>query len=65
MTEAEKEQNQVIAKERIGVEHSIGGVKVFHIVRDIYRNHKQNFEDLVMETACGLSNLRLDYPCAA
>jgi hypothetical protein len=65
LTEAEKEQNQVIAKERIGVEHSIGGVKVFHIVRDIYRNHKQNFEDLVMETACGLSNLRLDYPCAA
>ena len=65
LTAAEKEENQTIAKERIGVEHSIGGVKVFHIVRDIYRNHKQGFEDLIMETACGLHNLRLDFPMAA
>ena len=65
LTLAEKEHNQTIARERIGVEHSIGGVKVFRIVRDIYRNHKHHFEDLVMETACGLFNLRLDYPCAA
>lgn len=65
LTAAEKQENQAIAKERIGVEHSIGGVKVFHIVRDIYRNHKQGFEDLIMETACGLHNLRLDFPMAA
>lgn len=65
LTPAEKELNQAISKERISVEHSIGGVKVFHIVRDIYRNHKQNFEDLIMETACGLHNLRLDFPMAA
>jgi hypothetical protein len=65
LTVAEKEANQAISKERIGVEHSIGGVKVFHIVRDIYRNHKQGFEDLIMETACGLHNLRLDFPMAA
>jgi hypothetical protein len=65
LTSAEKEHNQVISKERIGVEHSIGGVKVFHIVRDIYRNHKQGFEDLIMETACGLHNLRLDFPMVA
>ena len=65
MTTAEKEENQAIAKERIGVEHSIGGVKVFHIVRDIYRNHKQGFVDLIMETACGLHNLRLDFPMTA
>jgi len=65
LTAAEKQVNQTIAKERIGVEHSIGGVKVFHIVRDIYRNHKQGFEDLIMETACGLHNLRLDFPMTA
>jgi len=65
LTATEKEDNQAIAKERIGVEHSIGGVKVFHIVRDIYRNHKQGFADLIMETACGLHNLRLDFPMAA
>ncbi len=65
LTAAEKEENRAISKERIGVEHSIGGVKVFHIVRDIYRNHKQGFEDLIMETACGLHNLRLEFPVAA
>jgi hypothetical protein len=65
LTVTEKEENRAISKDRIGVEHSIGGVKVFHIVRDVYRNHKQGFEDLIMETACGLHNLRLDFPVAA
>lgn len=65
LTLAEKEANQAISTERIGGEHSIGGVKVFHIVRHVYRNHKQGFEDLIMETACALHNLRLDFPMAA
>jgi hypothetical protein len=65
LTATEKEQNRQIAGERVGVEHSIGGIKVFHIVRDIYRNHKQTFEDLVMETACGFHNFRLDYRLTA
>lgn len=58
----EKAANSRISKERIKVEHSIGGVKVFAIVRHIFRNIKPTFDDLVMETACGLHNLRLDYP---
>ena len=65
LTPAEKQHNQAISRERIGIEHSLGGVKVFRIVHDIYRNHKQQFEDLIMETACGLYNLRLDYPLTA
>lgn len=65
LTEQEKEENALISSQRIGVEHAIGGVKVFHIVRDVYRNHKDGFVDLVMETACGLHNLRLDFPMAA
>lgn len=65
LTAADKRQNQAISRERIGVEHSIGGVKVFRIVRDIYRNHRRLFEDLIMETACGLHNLRLDFRLAA
>lgn len=65
LTAAEKEQNQAISRERIGIEHSLAGVKVFRIVHDIYRNHKPKFDDLVMETACGLHNLRLDYPLTA
>jgi hypothetical protein len=65
LTVAEKEHNQAISRERIGIEHSLAGVKVFRIVHDIYRNHKPKFDDLIMETACGLHNLRLDYPLTA
>jgi len=61
LTNDEKKENKAISKIRIGVEHAIGGAKVFHIVRDIYRNHKEGFIDLVMEIACGLHNLRVDY----
>ncbi len=64
LTALEKEQNRTISQERIGVEHSIGGAKVFRIVHDIYRNYKQGFDDLIMETACGLHNHRLDFPMA-
>jgi hypothetical protein len=62
LTPEEKAQNARISSQRIGVEHSIGGVKVYHIVRTVFRNLRAGFDDLVMETACGLHNLRLDYP---
>lgn len=58
----DKIRNTAISRERIRVEHSIGGLKVFRIVHHIFRNFKPNFDDLVMETACGLHNLRLDFP---
>lgn len=62
LTYAEKDRNRRISRQRIYVEHSIGGIKVFSIVRDIFRHLKTGFVDLVMETACGLHNLRLDFP---
>ena len=62
LTPQEKATNIVISSQRIGVEHSIGGVKVYHIVHDVFRNIRVGFDDLVMETACGLHNLRLDHP---
>jgi hypothetical protein len=65
LTPAEKARNTAISRERIGVEHSIGGVKVFRITQHIFRNIKQGFDDLVMETACGLHNLRVDHPMRA
>jgi hypothetical protein len=58
----EKAQNTAISKERIKIEHSIGGVKVFAIVHQSFRNLKTAFDDLLMEMACGLHNLRLDFP---
>lgn len=65
LTSEEKVQNATISSERIGVEHSIGGVKVFRVTHDVFRNFKQGFDDLVMVIACGLHNLRIDYPLAA
>jgi len=62
LTPEEKAENASISSVRIQVEHSIGGVKVYRITRDIFRNIKQDFVDLVMETACGLHNLRVDHP---
>lgn len=62
LTLDDKAQNTAISKQRITVEHSIGGVKVFAIVGQVFRNVKTSFDDLVMETACGLHNLRLDFP---
>jgi hypothetical protein len=65
LTAEQKEQNRQISKERIRVEHSIGGVKTFGIVRNIFRNMREGFDDMVMETACGLHNLRCDFPLTA
>jgi hypothetical protein len=52
----QKEENRKISSERVLIEHSIGGIKVFHIVSAIFRNIKEGFSDLVMETVCGLFN---------
>lgn len=65
LTAEQKEQNKQFSTERIGVEHCIGGVKVFGIMRGIYHNMCNVFGNLAMETACGLHNLRLDHPLSA
>ncbi len=65
LTPQEKETNSAISCQRIGVEHSIGGVKVYRIVHHIFRNMREGFDDLAMETACGLHNLRVDHPVIA
>jgi hypothetical protein len=65
LSEADKRLNTQLSQGRIGIEHSLRGVKVFHIVADIFRNLRLGFEDLVMQVACGLHNLRLDFPLAA
>ena len=65
LTPQEKEANRRISRVRVRVEHSIAGVKVFRVTRDVYRNLRTDFEDMVMETACGLHNLRSDFPIKA
>lgn len=61
LTPDEKEANRLISKIRIRVEHAIGGVKRYRIVKDKIRNWKKGFRDMVMETCCGLHNFRLDF----
>jgi hypothetical protein len=61
----EKRANTIISQQRIAVEHTLGGVKVFRIVHDVFRNLRAGFDDLVFEIACGLHNFRLDHPLTA
>ena len=58
LTLEEKEQNALISSVRIVVEHVICGVKRCRIVKDVFRNTRDKFADLVMEIACGLHNFR-------
>jgi DDE superfamily endonuclease/Helix-turn-helix of DDE superfamily endonuclease len=61
LTAEERAINQAISRVRIAIEHTIGGVKLFRIVSDVYRNRKAGLEDLVMLIACGLHNFRVDH----
>lgn len=53
--------NRVLSTERMVVEHTLSGVKRCHIVKDVFRNTKVGFTDRVMEVACALHNLRVDF----
>ena len=53
--------NAVIASARITVENIICGIKRCRILKDTFRNHLAGFDDLVMEIACGLHNLRVHH----
>ncbi|WP_317110957.1 transposase family protein [Chroococcidiopsis sp. SAG 2025] len=61
LSDLEKKKNQAISKVRVEVEHHIGGIKRCQIVVQKFRNRKEHYTDDVMETACGLHNLRLTH----
>jgi hypothetical protein len=61
LTEIEKDVNQWLSSLRIRIEHAIGGVKRFRIVKDKIRTWKAGFKDKVIETCCGLHNFRLNF----
>jgi hypothetical protein len=60
LSEVDRWLNSIISGTRIMVENSIAGVKRCRIVKDVFRNTKVGFSDLVMEVACALHNLRLE-----
>ncbi|HEX2907560.1 MAG TPA: transposase family protein [Phototrophicaceae bacterium] len=53
--------NHLLASVRIVVEQSLAGVKRYRIVKDVLRNTKPGLSDLVMEVACALHNLRVEF----
>lgn len=61
LTSGEKFINKVIASARIVVENVIAGVKRCRIVKDVFRNRKEEFADLVIHLACGLHNFRVEH----
>ena len=57
----ERATNRAISSIRIRIEHAIGGVKRYRIVKDKIRLVKEGIRDIIMETCCGLHNFRLQY----
>lgn len=60
LTAGEKRANRNLGRIRVRVEHALAGVKRCRIVKDVLRNTGEGSSDSVMETACGLHNLRTD-----
>lgn len=58
LTLEEKFINRCISSSRVVVENVIASIKRCRIVKEIFRNWKDDFADLVMVLACGLHNLR-------
>lgn len=58
LSNEDRERNRLISKVRIIAEHVISGIKRCRILKDVFRNTRAGFVDLVVEIACGLHNFR-------
>lgn len=59
--EYEKAENKEFSKRRVLIENIICSIKICRIVKDKYRNYKQNFYDTIMEISCALHNFRTKF----
>jgi hypothetical protein len=59
LTPDEKAENRRISAVRIFIEHVIGSVKRYRIIKDEIRLWKGNIRDKVLETCSGLHNFRI------
>lgn len=59
LTDEQKQANQQISRQRVVVEHAIGGVKIWRMVKEVIRSWSHRLRDRVMYLACGLHNFRL------
>jgi hypothetical protein len=58
LSDSQKAENKKIRSFRVKVEHGIGRVKIFRIVKERFRWHKLFFDDLVFEIASGIHNFK-------
>lgn len=61
LTNEQKEHNKSVSQTRVRIEHAIGSMKTFNIMAQIYRNHKQNFEDVSAGICAALHNLKISF----
>ena len=57
LSEKQKRHNKEVSQTRILIEHAIGSMKFFKILREDYRNRRHGFDDLSIEVCAGLHNL--------
>ena len=58
LTPKQRLENRKMSRVRVIVENAIGGIKIFHILKNRFRNKKNNFSDDVILAASGLWNLK-------
>jgi hypothetical protein len=61
LTKRQKASNRAKARKWVKVEHSIGYVKIYRIVKDCIRIRINNAKDTIMAICCGLANFKLDF----
>jgi hypothetical protein len=59
LTDADVWLNKLVSHFRIRVEHTLAGVKRNRSVKEVLRNTKQGYSDLLMVIACALHNWRM------
>jgi hypothetical protein len=59
LTQEQKDNNRKISSDRVRVEHTIGSIKRYRIVKDECRLRKNNFVGTVFATCAALHNFRL------
>jgi hypothetical protein len=59
LTEEQKKWNKQVSKERIYVEHAIGGMKIFRILKNENRLKSIDLKNKIVGLAAGLWNFRV------
>lgn len=61
LTDEQKQENTVISKVRVKVEHAMAGIKRLRILKDKIRPWANDFRDQVIAIGCALHNFRIRY----